>query len=248
MPRLADTGNLETHQLGGSNFQFSAARIQDLGASEYTLGLIVVDDSPSVGNFKVEIIAALKEVVKACRRSPRADNMMLRVLAFSRLVDEVHGFKPLPDCNESDYDDLQSPGGSTSLFDATLNAVQSVSQYAKDLAAQDFDVNACVFVLTDGWDNSSTSTANMVADAVNEARRTEALESIMLVLIGVNLQEPSVKDALDDFRALAGFQQFIALDNAEATTLAKLGGFISQSISSQSQALGTGGASQSLSF
>jgi len=247
MPRLGDT-NLETHQLGGSNFQFSAARIEDLGASEYTLGLIVVDDSPSVNSFKADIIAAIKEVVKACRRSPRADNMMLRVLAFSRNVDEVHGFKPLPDCNENDYDGLSSPGGSTSLFDATLNAIQSASQYAKDLAAQDFDCNACVFVLTDGWDNSSTSTANMVADAIDEAKRTEALESIMPVLIGVNLKDPSVKSALDDFQATAGFQQFVALDNADEKTLAKLGGFISQSISSQSQALGTGGASQSLSF
>ena len=248
MPRLADTGNLEIHQLGGSNFQFSAARIQDLGASEYTLGLIVVDDSPSVKGFKAEIIAALKEVVKACRRSPRADNMMLRVLTFSRSVDEVHGFKPLPDCNESDYDDLSSSGSSTSLFDATLNAIQSAVQYAKDLAAQDFDVNACVFVLTDGWDNSSTSTASMVADAISEAKRTEVLESIMPVLIGVNLQDPYVKDALDDFQAVAGFQQFIAIDNADEKTLAKLGGFISQSISSQSQALSTGGPSESLSF
>ena len=45
-----------------------------------------------------------------------------------------------------------------------------------------------------------------------------------------------------------GFTQYVAIADANATTIAKLGDFVSRSISSQSQALGTGGPSQSLTF
>ena len=38
---------MQSHSIGGSNFAFSAVSIGDLGASEYTLGLIAVDVSGS---------------------------------------------------------------------------------------------------------------------------------------------------------------------------------------------------------
>ena len=50
------------------------------------------------------------------------------------------------------------------------------------------------------------------------------------------------------FKHEAGFQQFVSIKKATEKELAKLGGFISKSISSQSQALGSGGVSQSLTF
>ncbi|UCE66565.1 MAG: hypothetical protein JSU85_00700, partial [Candidatus Zixiibacteriota bacterium] len=56
------------------------------------------------------------------------------------------------------------------------------------------------------------------------------------------------KAYLDDFKDKANLQQFVNAGNATPKTLAKLANFISKSISSQSQSLGTGGPSQSLSF
>jgi hypothetical protein len=53
---------------------------------------------------------------------------------------------------------------------------------------------------------------------------------------------------LQEFKNEADFQQYIYVDRADEKKLAKLGGFISQSISSQSQALNSGGASKSLAF
>jgi len=246
MPKLA---NMETHQIGGTNFKFSGTRIEDLGATEYTLGEIVVDVSGSVWEFRKEIEGALKEVVKACRRSPRADNMMLRVTFFDDNVQEFHGFKPLADCNEADYDNCLPEGGMTALHDATYQAVHSAMQYGQQLVANDFDVNACVFVITDGQHNSGKVSRKMVKDALAEVRRQEALESIMPVLIGVNTDATTgLSSYLEDFKNEAGFQQYVAIASATEKELAKLGGFISKSFSSQSQALGTGGPSQSLTF
>ena len=73
----------------------------------------------------------------------------------------------------------------------------------------------------------------------------------MPVLIGVGHaadEQSGLGPYLQSFKDEAGFQQYIFIDRADEKKLAKLGGFISQSISSQSQSLGTGGASKSLTF
>src|ERR1041384_3198971 len=118
MPKLADA-SLETFALPTGNFGFSAERIANLGASEYTLVNIVVDDSGSVMTFKDDMIKCVKEAVKACQLSPRADYLMIRVLSFDQNLREVHGFKLLSTINLDDYNGLLRCGGLTSLFDAS---------------------------------------------------------------------------------------------------------------------------------
>jgi len=246
MPILNST-NMENHRIGGSNFGFSAKRIDDLGASEYTLGLVIVDVSGSVTPFRMEIEGAIKEIVRSCRHNPRADNMMLRVVFFDDGVTEFHGFKPLTECNEDDYNGCVQIGGMTALYDASYSGIKSATQYGEDLTKQDFDVNAAVFVVTDGQDNRSRVTRAMVKQALSEAVTSEALESIVAVLIGLNAHG-HLDQYLEDFKTEAGFTQYVGVADATAKTLARLGKFVSQSFSSQSQALGTGGPSQSLSF
>jgi hypothetical protein len=245
---IATPEMLEQHNLPADNFGYSAARITDLGASEYTLVTIVCDVSGSVDGFRREMEKALKEIVKACRYSPRADNLMLRLLTFSNLMGEVHGFKPLPECKEDDYGGCLNTGGSTALFDATANAVSATHDYGKRLAASDFSTNAIVVVITDGMDNASAQGAVSVKKVLARAVNDEALESMVSILIGVNMAEQAVADALDKFRQEAGLTQFVALADASYKTLAKLAQFVSKSISSQSQALGTGGPSKPLTF
>lgn len=247
MPLLNST-NMENHKIGGSTFGFSAKRIGDLGASEYTLGLLIVDISGSVASFKTEIEGAIKTVVESCRYNPRADNMMLRLVVFDDVVTEVHGFKPLTECNPADYNGVAQIGGMTALYDASYSGIKSATQYGEDLTTQDFDVNAAVFVITDGADNRSKVTRQMVKEALDEAISSEALESITAVLIGINDSDPSLKSYLDSFKNEAGFTQYVSVGDATPKKLAKLGKFVSQSISSQSQALGTGGPSASLAF
>lgn len=248
MPLLGDSNDLENHAIKGSNYGFSATRVDDLGASEYTLVGITVDASSSVSSFEGEINKTVQEIVKACRLSPRADNLMMRLLAFSSDLSEIHGFKPLTECNVDDYANAIRPMGMTALYDASCNLVQSVTQYGKSLSESDFSVNGILFVITDGMDNRSTFTPQSVAQALKDAVKSESLESIVTILIGVNIQDPSVSTYLKSFEKEAGFSQYVELGNADSKTLAKLAEFVSKSISAQSQALGTGGPSQSLSF
>lgn len=245
MPLFSDA--MENHALS-NNYGFSAVPVDNLGASEYTLALIVADVSSSVSMFKDDIEACVKRVVSACRDAPRSDNLMLRMLTFNQNLHEFHGFKPLMDCAPDNYDGSINPGGSTALFDATHNGIESVLSYGKTLVDSDYDCNAIVVVITDGDDNASTYGATQVRDLLADAMKDEALESIVTILVGVNVNSVYLAQYLKQFKDDAGFTQYVEIDNADEKTLAKLGNFISKSISNQSQALGTGGASVPINF
>ncbi len=245
MPKLNDA-TIQQHNTVHSHYGFSATKIDNLGASEYTLASVVVDVSSSVASFASDLTKAVKEVVRACKYSPRADNLMIRVTEFATRMDEVHGFKLLENCNESDYDSALHVGGSTSLFDASTNAIEATSAYAMDLKKNDYDANGIVVIITDGDDNTSTLSVKSVKDALAKTVKDESLESLVTILIGVNIQDPHIGKTLQAFQNAVGFTQYVELGNADAKTLAKLADFVSKSISSQSQSLGTGGPSQSL--
>jgi len=89
--------------------------------------------------------------------------------------------------------------------------------------------------------------AEEIKDLLKKVRHSEELESIAVVLIGMT-GEPSVQQYLDEFKNDGELDEYIDMGNVTPAKLAKLAGYISRSVSSTSQALGTGGPSQSLSF
>ena len=233
---------------GTSNFRFSAVRPDTLGATEYTLVTIVVDTSSSVQDFAGELLACVKAILEACRKSPRAENLLVRLVSFNNDLAEVFGFKTLRDIDTQTLA-VFKPQGATALFDASYEAIGATEQYAKLLYDQEFDTNAAVYVITDGADNQSrVAKPASIAAKISSIRQQEQLESILSVLIGVNTKELGVQKLLNRFANEAKFDQYIDAGDATAANLAKLAGFVSKSISSQSQALGTGSVSQSLSF
>ena len=231
-----------------NHYGFSATRIGDLGSAEYTLVSIAADRSGSVSSFLREIERCMRDVVLACQRSPRADNLMLRVTCFDAGLSELHGFKPLADCPPSELAGKLKAGGATALYDAALDAFDAVARYGKDLASHDLTVNALVFVLTDGMDNASRLPLGELRAAIARAMQGEGLESLLSVLVGVNVSDPQVSQYLQQLRSEAGFSQYVELEQASVGDLARLADFASRAISAQSRSLGTGRASPSLTF
>jgi uncharacterized protein YegL len=244
MPKLASGTQSQT--IPGSNYSYQATRIGELGATEYTLVTVVVDTTSSVYPFANELREMLITAVQACQRSPRSNNLMLRAVEFNSAVGvrEIHGFKPLSEIDTSAYQAFQ-PAGATPLFDATFNALGAMFDYGKQLADNDFLANGIVFIVTDGDDNHSTMTPSMIRRQIEEARREERLESVLSILVGINAAY--LQAELDQFKREAGLDQYIDAGQATPSKLAKLATFVSQSVSSQSQALGTGGPSQAIS-
>lgn len=233
--------DLQRRQLSTGQYGYSATRLNNLGAAEYTLVTIVCDVSPSVDQFRKQMEEAIKQIVVSCQYSPRADNLLIRLMTFDTNVYEPHGYKLLQSCMPIDYDGILDGKGGTALFDAAENALAATVHYGTELANNSLAVNAIVFVITDGEDNSSKQTAKAVKAVLDQAKSTEALESMVTVLVGVNVQNVKIARYLQNFYYEAGFSQYIELDNANAATLARLADFVSRSISSQSQALGGGG-------
>lgn len=229
-----------------AGFAFSAVRPEKLGATEYTLVTVVTDKTGSVSSFAGQLLEMKRAVVEACRKSPRAAYLLLRQLEFNTAVDEVHGFLELRDIDPAAYAE-PATGGSTALYDATMAAVAATTAYGKTLTDADFGVNAIVFVITDGDDNASRAhRPRDIAGEVARAVRDEAVESLRIVLVGVNSTQ--CRKELAAFAAQAGIDQFVEVADATPGKLAKLAQFVSRSISSQSQSLGTGGPSVALSF
>lgn len=249
MPRMMNIDDkMETGSIGGTQaFQFSGTRIEHLGATEYTLATVAVDVTGSTQGFADELRKCLITAVESCKKSPRSNNLLLRVILFSSSlqggIEEIHGFKPLGEINPNDYPQFK-PYGMTPLYDAAFSAVGATNAYAKKLMDQDFLANGIVFVITDGDDNTSSSTISMVKKEMERGTKGEEIESLIGILIGVNAAD--CRQFLEKFEKGTGMK-FIDAGDATKGKLAKLAEFVSQSVSSQSQSLGTGGPSQNIS-
>lgn len=248
MPRMMAEDTMETHSIGNMQaFQFSGKRIEHLTAVEYTLATIAVDVTGSVSGFATELRNALVTAVDSCKKSPRANNLLLRVIFFSTSmkpngIEEIHGFKPLGEVNTADYPQL-TPYGATNLYDAAYSAIGATNAYAKTLMDQDFLANGIVTIITDGDDNSSSATLAMVKQEIERGAKAESIESLIPILVGINAGNYASR--LDDMANGCGMK-FLDAGDATPGKMAKLAEFVSQSVSSQSQSLGTGGPSQNI--
>lgn len=241
MPRLLDN-DMQTGAIPGlSGYQFSAVRTDKLGESEYTLVTLALDISGSVAGFRDLLVDTVKKAIDACRKSPKAANILVRVTVFATRVDEIHGFKPLAEIDNTVYDNIRCYG-QTALFDACASAIGAMVEYGRVLGKQDFGVNGIMFVITDGDDNSSTYSAGTVKTMATEAVSGEVLESFRSVLVGVNATH--VKQYLENFRTQGGLTEYLDAGDATPGNLAKLAAFVSRSVSSSA----SGVAAPSVSF
>jgi len=245
MPRLND--GLANYNAG--SFGFSAERIEHLEATEFTLVTIQCDKSGSIAPFQNNLNDMIREIVMACRESPRADNLMLRLVTFNHDVVEEHGFKLLMNCNPDDYIDIIRAGGNTALYDATYSSVSSTLKYAEELKAKDFAVNGILYVVTDGLDSGiSNVQPHTISDLITKSKIGEQIESFTTILVGVNTTEQEVVTKLSEFKDNAKLDSFINMGDATKQKIAKLAGFVSQSVISTSTSLATGQASTVPSF
>lgn len=229
-----------------SGFGFSAARPDDLAniSNEFTLVEIDMDVSASVSDFKGDLEKAYRTIIEACGKNPKKDNLLVRATSFNSHLKEDHGFVPLSAIDPNGL--VYKPSGCTALYDAALSSLESVDKYGGTLADQGFLVNGVIFIITDGEDNASyTGNPQKIKDYVSKIRKSESLESVKIILIGIG---SGISTYLGEFNTRAGFDQFEMIQQADAKGLAQMADFVSRSISSTSQALGTGGPSQNLSI
>lgn len=252
MQNIADIDSMQSLTTP-SNYAFSGVGLDQLGATEYTLVTVVTDISGSVSGFKNELEKCLKTILGSCKKAPRAENLLLRLVSFNSNVDEIHGFRQLADIKPSEYDNILNPCGNTALYDAVLSSLEATGVYGEHLAGQEFMANGVVYIITDGMDNASSSTPKSIKKAIERIRKEENLEAISVILIMVGASDPMAANDLDKFKTQADITQFVDLTDlftkaSPEGALAKLAGYISKSISSTSQSLVSGSATPSSSL
>ena len=256
MGRFKPMGDEETMSVPGpGTFTFSAKKIEKLGASEYTLVTIVLDISGSVQGFAKQLRECVINTVNACRKNQRAEFLVVRFLTFNHEITEVHGFRELMDIDDAEYDELH-PDGFTALFDATYDAIGATLEYARLMTAKDYDVNGAIYIVTDGMENHgrhrTIASPRMIKEKVSAAIQKEEIESLITILVGLHDPGDSwgdqVQQALSEFQVEADLTKFIDVGDASPENLAKLVDWVSDSISSQSNHVGSNQPSQVLNF
>lgn len=242
MPRIGETA------VNQASFGFSRQRLADFQASEYTLVELHIDCSGTMAGFESQVEVVIQNVIEACRRSPRAGNLLVRVVLFASGINEVHPYKLLKEIRSDEYSGVIRCGGMTSLRDTTRDMFSSIASSAKTMRDADYEVNAIGFVITDGEDTSSTSGPQQVMQACKDLVASEVVDSYRSIIISINNADPRFHSAMQQFASQCGFDQVVDVGNATPAALAKLGDFVSQSISSQSSSLGTGAPSQPVTF
>ncbi len=231
----------------GTNYGYQGAKIDALASFENTLAIGLLDESGSTSAFARQMEGCVKEIIKALRHSPRAANLIYAHYHFDTHFREVHGFKPLIECNEGDYDGIWAGGGRTTLYDSEDKVINFMTDYARRQAEQHYTCNGIIWIITDGQDYGSVLGQKDVKLSLAKAITSEELESLMTILIGIN-DDPGIQAELEAHANTVGFTQYVPVEKADEKTLARLGGFISRSVSAQSQALGSKGPSQPLQF
>jgi hypothetical protein len=221
---------------GGQNYDPNQIANQ---TSSAILFIVVTDTSASVRSYVHDMNEISKEVfmqeLKACHRK---DDILIKGIQFDHEVRNTSGFLPittLPD----DYLTVKAEGVSTSLYDAVYVALEQMIAYRTDLEDQGISVRSCIFIVTDGEDNSSAPGASReITKLVNNLRGNEAwITSFSINMLGVgngaNFRQACKDMGLDPDKCLSEV-------GATAKDIRAQMGVISQSISS--------GASQAVTF
>lgn len=230
-------------------FHYSTVPMDDLaqfGASEYTVAQVIVDWSGSVDSFSKDLVNSLNMILDACKKHPRAENVLLRVVSFNSSfgVKEIHGFLPVNNIDANVYNTLGRAYGGTPLYDATAESLDSLYNYALDMVKNQFSCNAVTFIVTDGEENCSmkvTSTAPIKA-LISKLKQNDPLESFTSILVGIN--DASCRAYLIQFKDDCGIDEYKSIADATKGNLAKMAHFVSQSISTASVALNQGNSAQ----
>lgn len=234
---------LQSFAIPGGNYGYNGTAIDELTSFENTLAFTLFDESGSTRPFARQMELCVKEIIGFLRKSPRADNLIYYHAHFDTIFKEIHGWKPLQQCNPDDYDGCWAGGGKTTLFDSADRSVNIILDYATQQAAQRYLCNGIFVLMSDGMDYGSTLRAADLQKTLAKAVMNEDLESLLSIWIGVN-DDQYVREQMERISKEVGFTQFIPVENADAKSLSAVANFISRSVQAQSQSLGSKGPSQ----
>lgn len=208
--------------------------IDEIDSEEVTLVAVIIDASSSMDPFASDVLTQYKEqFLVPLRGAKNAESILVSVWVFSDdgrdKVRLVHGYTPVPDCQELTSTDY-SPSGMTPLRDAVMKGVTGLVGYGQTLRDNGTRTKSIVLVLSDGWENASK-----VSGAKVKRLSEDVLRAQEFVLSYIFFGEKSEGDkAAKDI----GFPAHHRLtDSLDASGIRRVFGTVSASVISTSQSV-----------
>lgn len=209
------------------NFDFGNFNPDDIQVDETINAVFVIDTSYSVESYIHELNFAFNDFVEAMQKSHVADKLFVSIIEFDAKVKVKTGFQPVANVKHCDFS--KHLGGATSLYDATLQGLESAVNYRKILENSGVETKTLLFVITDGEDNNSKNPPHLVKNLIEKLKSEErSAFSFSSILFGVG------NYANFDFARKEMGIEHLAKIGSTGQDIKKMIGFISQSISSMS--------------
>ena len=199
--------------------------------SSVIMFVVVTDVSPSIYSFVDAMNTASEEVfMQELKNCHRKDDIIIENITFCEKVEFKSGFQPILNLQD-DYLKVKPQGQGTALYQAVDEALKSAISYREDLENQGVDVRTCIFIITDGMDNSSSyGSLDSVKKIVNDLRTNEAwINSFTINMLGVGQESIFRKSCID---MNLDPNKMLSSIGTSAAEIRKQMGVISQSVSS----------------
>ena len=226
-----DAGQIMINSLNDTNIlSCTGVGVDELSTDVVNLISIRLDASFSMSPNEQVVRDAYDElVIKAMRESKQHKSMLVCSGVFDDDVRPLYGFKKVDDIGKIGSQYL-ARGGSTSLYDAAIEAMTSTRAYAKPLNDSGVHTKCVVIILTDGGNNNGTMDPDRVKKVADDCMKSEMF---YLVYVGFN-QGPSDKTMHEAAAKAIGFPNVLTTDNS-ASEVRKAMGLVSQSAIRASQ-------------
>lgn len=195
-----------------------------LDSTDATLVCVVLDMSGSMATHKKPVIDAYNAMLSALAGAKAASTILVSTWVFADSATLLSSYEPVERKARLDGA-TYAPNGCTALHDATLGGLTGLVAYGQQLHDQGVPTRRVLFVLSDGEDNASRSSALQVRTATAAIARQEAFTLAYAGFGSSDLQQQA--DAL-------GFPHAIAT-TASAGELRRIFRQVSQSVLRVSQ-------------
>ena len=251
----------------GGGFSYAPVPVLDYQEDHVTLFGSACDVTGSMRGHMPAVQRCLMSSIASLIDSPFADHLLVRVTEFDDpvryagtkhgTVREIFPFTKLGDLMPDNLpkdpaeklavitDKVSSmmpkmvPDGNTTLLDAIYDGIVTLDKQGREFRRERIKTNAILVVKTDGVDNASVKSIDDIRQALADLQKgSDAIESIMLILIGIIAAVHAAE--LAELKEAVGFDHYIDAGDATPAALAKLQGYIVESVSSTSMAAGSG--------
>jgi len=237
-----------------TGFRFTAPPLAVFEEQRYTIVGVTTDQSGSIYKVRGDLFTMNEQIDTDLKAGAGKHTIIVRRTAFTshfpNNVREQHGFLPaLAVDPNTHFPIVNSHGeyGGTPLADGVMETILAAKEQAMQLiTVQGVPlVNLALAFLTDGGETGSRYTPSDIKAAIEQILAEGEIESIVTILVGVDCPVGHLnRQRLEDFQQAAGLSKFIPFEDMTPGAFGQVARVISQTFTSSSQALGSGGPSK----